>query len=388
MLPLVNLPSDLHAYLLRHIAESVDALTLTKLVRVNHDFYDHCIPVLYNKVEVNKANATKVFYGINYAVIDEAKWKAMRSNRKKSYKTVLASHQRKIKALNKVKTLNISDFEGAEAIACALSKDHKGYFDEVKLRESKATPSERSMGILLPCIPDGPAVIFTKLENIALGLRLLMSHQIYPHCAHHGEFPADPVATMLSQALDCQNVCYDARASEKHHAGDEAFGLAIGHIVRGWKRKTTTWHGINEYPMPCGYNNPAYRLYVNNVHPTIGLLDHLTEDYDPLTAFIAWYVDMEYWCCAHPRKEENSYIEIAFPNYDGTMPRVQDIIDTAMAIYLDIFWEQTSGEDDIVDCMRAAEKRWEERKDTGWIEKHLKVVDLDESEVCVCCGTK
>ncbi|WWC68208.1 uncharacterized protein I206_102131 [Kwoniella pini CBS 10737] len=387
-LDLTTLPSDVLAYLYDHIAQSVDIYTLCKLLLVNSQFNQLFAPALYERIEVNGDNSYQIFYGIDYKVLEEQEWKANKDNKNESYKINLDSHHRKMRSLNLVKSLIISDYDSAMDIAQHLSNEHKAWFKQVEIEFANKSPFAQAMGLISTSLPDNPSVIFNNVENIALGLELLIHPAIYPHCAHHGEFVPDLIASALKKGLDCKNVCYDSRAGDRFHANDEGFGLAIIHIAGEWNHTTSIWHKMNEYPLPCCHARPKYKLYVSDIHETIGPLSHLKDEYPPLAAFIAWYVDMDYWCCAHPRRDERSIIEIAFPDFNGKIPEIQEIIDTGMAIYQDIFWQQTSGEDDMETCMKAAEKRWTERKMSGWFEKYLKVVNLDEAEPCVCCGTK
>ncbi|WWC86635.1 uncharacterized protein L201_001512 [Kwoniella dendrophila CBS 6074] len=348
----------------------------------------HCFTYIvytdHSKIEVKKENIGKVFYGLDYTVEDEDEWHEVKNNHSKSYDQALKSHNRKIDALNFVKSLIIDDFAGAEAIAKSLNQRFAEYIDS----ESYNFVKHEHFYVKVE-VPEAPSMILKNVENICLGRGLLQSHEVYPFCAHDGEPEPHPIVSILSKGLNCKDVCYDYRAASKHHDDDDGFIYAISLLVRYWKFNSATFHHMNQYPHPAHHTRPNVKIFLTDIKPKANTLDKLQKD-GALLHFVAYHIDLFYWCCVHPREDEKTRFEIAYPGFDILNNDItpEKIIETGKELYRSLFWHQTCGKDSYEDCMEATDKRWQERLESGWFEKFLKIDNLENVEPCVCCGKK
>ncbi|WRT64517.1 uncharacterized protein IL334_001449 [Kwoniella shivajii] len=381
-----GLPTKAALYLLDQIGQTVGEPTLSCLLRVNHAMYDTFAPYLYRKLEINARNNQKIFYGLNYDIDQEAQWSGGEHSNIIAHASALASHYRKIKLLNLVKTLVITDFEGAEAIAKSIHPEpfDEIAHDEVTRRYTNGVEVKRGLVEAKPMNP----LIFLNVENVGLGLSLLSEESIFPVCNFHVHPNPHPVVSVLRIGLNPQHICYDHEASSlfinEQQSYQERFELGLGLLVGNWRFKSCTIHQMDEIPFPCEHGIIRIRVFYTDIPPE-------TEEEDEvqiLSRIIADFIDSTYWCCVHPQKDEKTKIEIICPGYQGYEITPEDIVEAGNKRFSGGFRSFSCGKDSLEVCMEAADRRWEKRKTSGWFEDYFSIVAWEEAEPCVCCGMK
>ncbi|WVQ69550.1 uncharacterized protein L199_007770 [Kwoniella botswanensis] len=333
--------------------------------------YDHFSPYLYSRVEVNRFNKLKVLYGLDYD-LEKHKQEGRRVDSMmalaRSKRTMdalmeeilgppLEAHNRKLKLLNMVKTLVITDFFAAEAIARSFHPEYSDYLDKdgerhIEDEMYRKHPDLRPhLGIKKPFpVPKSRPLVFQNVENISLGYQVLAASFFYSICKHDGEPIIHPIIKALAKGLNCKNVSHDYEASMKYHKDgyDENFDLTLKPFLDNWDFTTSNWHNMNQIIMPCTHSTPKMRLF-----------------FDP-----------------------DSVQENPTKNHPLVIPEEDEVAQASLMFYDKRFASETSDEDSYDDCMEAAQKRWKQRKDSGWYEKYAKIVNWEDAEPCVCCGEK
>ncbi|WVW78157.1 hypothetical protein I302_100108 [Kwoniella bestiolae CBS 10118] len=412
VIPLDQLPSDLSLYLLDTIAAVVDKPTLACLIRVDHRMYDHFAPFLYGRLEISMDNMEEILYGLDMSFEHKGIWFDMETI-SKIFGQTSSSHNRKRELLNMVNALVITDYFAANAIAESLHPKYRPYIDKdddlfwearAIRKLSQSIPRAdgdrwRAEDIIverLP-VPQYDSITFKNLENISLGYEVLACNAFYTNCAHDGDPIIHPVTKILAKDLDCKTICLDHQATTKfHQTGDENFEYALDSLVGNWKFTTANWHNMNQTAPPCDHSLSKIRLFFNpetvlrsKLRMGIKSINRKSSDKEFLTNFLAIYIDSHYWCCAHPRKDEKTIIEVIYPGFRKWLtPRGEDVAKLSMEVYEYAWEEQNCGKDGYEDCMSAARVRWKERSENGWFERYLRIVDWDDAQACDCCGKK
>ncbi|WVW78155.1 hypothetical protein I302_100106 [Kwoniella bestiolae CBS 10118] len=391
-----QLPDDLLHYILKYIATILDKPTLTRLIKTNRDIYDTCCPALYETIELDKDSVRLVFYGLDYTVEDKTEWGKVQGNELKNCVLSLASHQRKLKNLNHIKNLIVTDFESAEYLVRSLHPDFPAYIDQLKAEPAttasseneEQTPQSQSDSPPIP-IPSSSPLILQNLTHISLGLDFVTSDEFYPHCGHESSYTPHPIITLLSHKLSPSKVCYDFKAAKKFHENDPGLSECLWLLLDGWGRvEQVDIHNVNAHPRPCDHIAPKYRVWVTDMGGCEDRCDDMME-------MVGWYIDGRNWCCAHERNGEESVVEIICSGdglyKSGPEEMIEEIVERSMRKMREDWEGLDSGVNSRDECLEAAERRWRERRESGWFERYLRcwgVEEAEEADVCGCCGRK
>ncbi|KAK6903439.1 hypothetical protein I203_106942 [Kwoniella mangroviensis CBS 8507] len=306
----------------------------------------------------------------------------------------ISIHHRKVQLLNHVQFLYITDLESAAYVCRALGTDIV----------PRSEPKDR------PCsYPHPPARTFKNVQTIALGFDLMKAETSFfgskiggllmgmswdqigffdPYQHPNPENTLHTLACTLKPKQVCSTWC---RGLER--PWDCTFFWKMKDLVASWKLESFTWHST-EGLMDPGRSAGLYlldetravtsffppnipRIRASNHHSLTDRCGGSGESCECRKALkeILIHLTLEDWS-DEIRNEERKVDLIGYSCLEkiGTNDILRAVVESQQYLEKD--------EDEI----QRTRKDWDGRRE--WIGSNFRILDIDEAEGCVCCGTK